>query len=366
MMIICAKGFGIRAAGYSAVLAEAGSGTVLIEENGNRKYPCASLSKLMTVLIAAEEINKGNIKTDDIVTASEHANSMQGAQIWLMPGDKITVDELLRGIIIGNANDAACALGEYIGGSEEKFTEMMNRRAGELGMTDTVYKNASGYESKGDCTTAADTAKLLCRLSRYGNLKEIFTERMEYICGGRVQLVTSNPKSVKYNGSLGFKTCFYENDKKKRIYFSAEGAQRDGDTYVSAVFGGDDGDETAEKAFALIDRGFQEYETVIPEVPSDLPRKIRVKDGIISEIGVYAENADKVVVSKGSSEDIECRTALPEYVYSPIKKGDKLGELLYYYNDRHIYTGQIKAGRTSDIKDVRYCMVKMLKNLIDF
>lgn len=365
-LAICSKAFCIGAAGYSAVLAEAGSGTVLINEDGDEKYPCGSLSKLMTVLIAAEEISSGNIALTDVVTASEHANSMQGAQIWLMPGDKITVEELLKGVIIGNANDAACALGEYIGGSEENFTAMMNRRAAELGMYDTVYKNASGYRSDGDQTTAADTAKLLCRLSRSKSLTGMFTARMEYICNGQVQLVTSNPKAVKYNGSLGFKTSFWENDKKERTYFSAEGAQRDGDIYVSAVLGGEDEDETAGQAFSLIDKGFAAYETVIPEVPADLPRKLPVRGGIIPEIKISAENAGKVVVSKGSSDSIECRTALPDYTYAPVKKGDKVGELLYFYRDKHIYTGQITAAGSSDTKDIKYCMVKMFKNLLKF
>lgn len=365
-LAISANAFYIRAEGYSAVLAEAGSGTVLIDEDGGKKYPCGSLSKLMTVFIAAEEINSGDIALTDTVTVSEHANSMQGAQIWLMPGDKITVEELLKGIIIGNANDAACALGEYIGGSEENFTAMMNRRADELGMSDTVYKNASGYLSGGDCTTADDTAKLLCRLSRCKSLTGIFTQRMEYICDGQVQLVTSNPKGVKYNGSLGFKTSFWEKKNKERSYFSAEGAERDGDIYVSAVLGGDSEDETAEKAFSLIDRGFAEYETVIPEVPAELPRKLRVRGGITAEIRISAENAGKVVVSKGSSDSIKCRTALPDYTYAPVKKGDTVGELLYFYNDKHIYTGQITAAGTSEVKDLKYCMVKMLKNLLKF
>ncbi|MGN0691488.1 MAG: D-alanyl-D-alanine carboxypeptidase family protein, partial [Oscillospiraceae bacterium] len=165
----------------SRVLAEAQSGTVLVNDGGTDKYPCGSLSKLMTVLIAAEKMQSGELSGEDVFTVSEHANSMQGAQIWLMPGDEISVDELLKGIIIGNANDAACALAEGISGTEEDFVKLMNSRAAELGMSDTLYINASGYKSEGDCTTAEDTARLLCELSKHKQLAEMFTTRMEYI-----------------------------------------------------------------------------------------------------------------------------------------------------------------------------------------
>ncbi|MDD7428403.1 MAG: serine hydrolase [Oscillospiraceae bacterium] len=348
----------------SRVLAEAQSGTVLFSDNGTEKYPCGSMSKLMTVLIAAEKMQSGELSEEDIFTVSEHANSMQGAQIWLMPGDKISVEELLKGIIIGNANDAACALAEGISGTEEDFVLLMNSRAAQLGMTDTLYINASGYKSVGDRTTAEDTARLLCELSKHKQLAEIFTTRMEYIRDDTVQLVTSDPDGIRYSGSVGFKSGFWEDEDGGRTYYSAEGACRDGDIFVSAVLGEDDEDISSEKALALLDTGFAAYETVLPEAPSDMPRTVKVRNGRLGEIRIEAQTPPKAVVSVGTSDEITCRTAVPDYVYAPVKRGDKIGEILYYYDDEHIFSADITAVRSCEEKTFKYNVVKMLKNIV--
>lgn len=350
----------------SQVLAEAQSGTVLFSDNGTEKYPCGSMSKLMTVLIAAEKMQSGELSEGDIFTVSEHANSMQGAQIWLMPGDKISVEELLKGIIIGNANDAACALAEGISGTEEDFVLLMNSRAAQLGMTDTLYINASGYKSVGDRTTAEDTARLLCELSKHKQLAEIFTTRMEYIRDDTVQLVTSDPDGIRYSGSVGFKSGFWEAEDGKRTYYSAEGACRDGDIFVSAVLGEEDEDISSEKALALLDTGFAAYETVLPEAPSDMPRTVKVRNGRLGEIRIEAQTPPKAVVSMGTSDEITCRTAVPDYVYAPVKRGDKIGEILYYYEDEHIFSADITAVRSCEEKTFKYNVVKMLKNIVKF
>lgn len=350
----------------SRVLAEAQSGTVLFSDKGTETYPCGSMSKLMTVLIAAEKMQSGELSEEDIFTVSEHANSMQGAQIWLMPGDKISVEELLKGIIIGNANDAACALAEGISGTEEDFVLLMNSRAAQLCMTDTLYINASGYKSVGDRTTAEDTARLLCELSKHKQLAEIFTTRMEYIRDDTVQLVTSDPDGIRYSGSVGFKSGFWEDEDGGRTYYSAEGACRDGDIFVSAVLGEDDEDISSEKALALLDTGFAAYETVLPEAPSDMPRTVKVRNGRLGEIRIEAQTPPKAVVSVGTSDEITCRTAVPDYVYAPVKRGDKIGEILYYYDDEHLFSADITAVRSCEEKTFKYNVVKMLKNIVKF
>ncbi|MGN0696794.1 MAG: D-alanyl-D-alanine carboxypeptidase family protein [Oscillospiraceae bacterium] len=350
----------------SRVLAEAQSGTVLFSDGGTDKYPCGSMSKLMTVLIAAEKIQSGELSAEDIFTVSEHANSMQGAQIWLMPGDKISVEELLKGIIIGNANDAACALAEGISGTEEDFVLLMNSRAASLGMNDTVYVSASGYNSDGDRTTAEDTARLLCELSKHSQLAEIFTTRMEYIRDDTVQLVTSDPDGIRYSGSVGFKSGFWEDKNGDRTYYSAEGACRDGDIFVSAVLGEDDEDISSEKALALLDMGFAAYETVLPEAPSDMPRTVKVRNGRLGEVRIEAQTPPKAVISVGTADEITCRTAVPDSVYAPVKRGDKVGEILYYYKGEHIFSADVTAVRTSEAKTFQYNVVKMLKNLVKF
>lgn len=349
----------------SEVLAEAETGKLLYEENAYEKHPSGSLCKLMTILLAAEAVERGDISYDTVCTASEHANSMQGAQIWLMPGDKMTLEELFKAVIIGNANDAAAAVSEAVSGTEERFTELMNSRAQELGMTDTHYVNASGYESAGAYTTAADTAKLLCALAEHSELTSMFTARLDYLKDGQVQLVTSNPSAVRCRGGLGFKAGFTGSGEQQRFY-AAQGASREGETYVSVIIGSDDEDYAAVKAQELLDYGFQVFDTVVPSVPDDVPAAVNVKNGTVKTVRTEVKNLDSMVISAGSSGKITSRTAIAEYVYAPVEKGECVGQIMYFYNGRYIFTADICAVKNVSVKNVDYMLLKMLKKLIYF
>ncbi len=359
--------FGIAsyAADTSEILVEAGSGTVLSAENADREYPAGSMSKLMTVLLAAEKIKSGEISYDMVFVASEHANSMQGAQIWLMPGDEISVSELLKAVIIGNANDASAVLAEGIGGSEEAFTDMMNSRAAELGMTRTLYKNSSGYMSGGDKTTAADTAKLLCELSKHKVLRDIFIQRLEYIRDGNVQLVNSNPAALHFSGAAGFKSGSV-GEGEDRLYYSAEGAERDSGFYIACVLGASDEEYAADRAFELIDTGFQKYQTVTPEIPQEAFAPIKVKNGRKTQLRTEVKSVGSMVIAAGTGNRIECFAALPEYVYAPVKRGDTVGQVLYYYDGEFAFAADITAAGTAEEKTVGYILLKMLKNTVKF
>ena len=359
--------FGIAsyAADTSEILVEAGSGTVLSAENADREYPAGSMSKLMTVLLAAEKIKSGEISYDTVFVASEHANSMQGAQIWLMPGDEISVSELLKAVIIGNANDASAVLAEGIGGSEEAFTDMMNSRAAELGMTRTLYKNSSGYMSGGDKTTAADTAKLLCELSKHKALRDIFTQRLEYIRDGNVQLVNSNPAALHFSGAAGFKSGSV-GEGEVRLYYSAEGAERDSGFYIACVLGASDEEYAADRAFELIDTGFQKYQTVTPEIPQEAFAPIKVKNGRKTQLRTEVKSIGSMVIAAGTGNRIECFAALPEYVYAPVKRGDTVGQVLYYYDGEFAFAADITAAGTAEEKTIGYILLKMLKNTVKF
>ena len=359
--------FGIAsyAADTSEILVEAGSGTVISAENTDREYPAGSMSKLMTVLLAAEKIKSGEISYDTVFVASEHANSMQGAQIWLMPGDEISVSELLKAVIIGNANDASAVLAEGIGGSEEAFTDMMNSRAAELGMTRTLYKNSSGYMSDGDKTTAADTAKLLCELSKHKALRDIFTQRLEYIRDGNVQLVNSNPAALHFSGAAGFKSGSVS-EGEDRLYYSAEGAERDSGFYIACVLGASDEEYAADRAFELIDTGFQKYQTVTPEIPQEAFAPIKVKNGRKTQLRTEVKSVGSMVIAAGTRNRIECFAALPEYVYAPVKRGDTVGQVLYYYDGEFAFAADITAAGTAEEKTVGYMLLKVLKNSVKF
>ncbi|MCI7768253.1 MAG: D-alanyl-D-alanine carboxypeptidase [Oscillospiraceae bacterium] len=347
----------------SYVLMEPVTKTVICEKKGRAKVRMGSLNKLMTVLLAAEAVERGELSFDTVLTTSENANSKQGAQIWLMPGEKTTMLELLKGVIIGNANDAACVIAEKIGGTEEKFAELMNARAKELGMNDTLFTECTGYyDDENQYTTAYDAALLLCELSEHEELTEIFTTRLEDIKEGKVQLVTSNPMGHHYKGSVGFK-C---GTGPSSGYFAAEGACRDGISFVCAVMDCKDEDRALGLAKELLDMGFGSYTVVSLEIPEELPDRIRVKNGRSPELRISAGQTGCAVVGKGSGGNITSRIILPSYVYAPVKRGDKVGELRYYLGDRLLKETELRAAEDIEEKNTFNVLSDMLKYLICF
>lgn len=347
----------------SYVLMEAETHTVIRENNGDKRVKMGSFNKLMTVLLAAEAMDRGELSLETELVASEHANSMQGAQIWLMPGEKMTLGDLLKGVIIGNANDACCVIAEKISGSEEKFTELMNRRAAELGMNDTLFTECTGYYGDdAQYTTAHDAALLLCELSKHNELTEMFTSRIDELKGGEVQLVTANRMGHRYKGSVGFK-C---GTGPSSGYFAAEGARRDDICFVTAVMDCPDEDIAMALAKELLDIGFDGYMITSPPIPDDLPESILVKQGCAESVRLAVEPVGNVVVSKGSAGNITARISLPTGVYAPLKKGDKVGELRLYIGKRLLKTCDICAAEYICKKDFKNVLSEMLKNLFCF
>ena len=347
----------------SYVLMEAETHTVIRENNGDKRVKMGSFNKLMTVLLAAEAMDRGELSLETELVTSEHANSMQGAQIWLMPGEKMTLGDLLKGVIIGNANDACCVIAEKISGSEEKFTELMNSRAAELGMNDTLFTECTGYYGDdAQYTTAHDAALLLCELSKHNELTEMFTSRIDELKGGEVQLVTATRMGHRYKGSVGFK-C---GTGPSSGYFAAEGARRDDICFVTAVMDCPDEDIAMALAKELLDIGFDGYMITSPPIPDDLPESILVKQGCAESVRLAVEPVGNVVVSKGSAGNITARISLPTGVYAPLKKGDKVGELRLYIGKRLLKTCDICAAEDICKKDFKNVLSEMLKNLFCF
>lgn len=347
----------------SYVLMEAETHTVIRENNGDKRVKMGSFNKLMTVLLAAEAMDRGELSLETELVTSEHANSMQGAQIWLMPGEKMALGDLLKGVIIGNANDACCVIAEKISGSEEKFTELMNSRAAELGMNDTLFTECTGYYGDdAQYTTANDAALLLCELSKHNELTEMFTSRIDELKGGEVQLVTANRMGHRYKGSVGFK-C---GTGPSSGYFAAEGARRDDICFVTAVMDCPDEDIAMALAKELLDIGFDGYMITSPPIPDDLPESILVKQGCAESVRLAVEPVGNVVVSKGSAGNITARISLPTGVYAPLKKGDKVGELRLYIGKRLLKTCDICAAEYICKKDFKNVLSEMLKNLFCF
>ncbi|MCM1022533.1 MAG: D-alanyl-D-alanine carboxypeptidase [Prevotella sp.] len=345
------------------VMTETSGGVVISEQNAETSVPVGTMAKLMTVLLAAERIEAGELSLDSKLKTSEHANSMQGAQIWLMPGEEITVDELLKAVIVGNANDAAVVLAEKISGSEEKFAALMNVRAKELGMENTYYTNCNGYyDDDRQISTAHDTARLCAELSKYGFLRGYFTCWRDFVRGGETELVNSNEAVKDFKGLIGFKAGYTENSG----YCAALGAERDGVSYIAVVLGCADKDESLSDAKALLTMGFSQYTVFTPERPKDVPSEIAVRGGTAKTVPVECGTIRSVVLPNGAADSLTSRIVMTDYLYAPVEKGKKAGEIQFLRNDRMIFAVDVYTTDTVEKMNVKKALGIILKKLLTF
>ena len=254
----------IRIESKSAVLLDAASGKILFEKNKDDRLAPASITKIMTLLLTMEALESGKIHLDDQVTISENASSMGGTQLYLEPGEIRRVEDLLIGVAVESANDAATALGEYIGGSNESFVKMMNDRAKELGMMNTQFKNANGLTEEGHYTTAYDVALMSKELVKYPEIHKYLTMWMVDVTVGknndRVRTLANTNKLLRtYNGLDGIKTGFTSEAK----HCLSATAKRNNLRLISVILAADSSKLRFEEAAKLLDYGFSTYEVFV-------------------------------------------------------------------------------------------------------
>lgn len=348
---------------FCEILIEASGGAVIESVNEDVPVPVGTMAKLMTVLLAAEKVEAGELSLDDKLKTSSYANSMQGAQIWLMPGEEITVDELFKGVIIGNANDASVVLAENVSGSEENFVALMNQRAKELRMSDTVFTNCNGYYDDGkQISTAADIAKLCAKLSEYDFLKGYFTCWRDFVRCKATELVNANELVKSYKGIIGFKAGYTDSSG----YCIAAGAERDGVKYISVVLGCADKDLNFTEVKRLMNSGFSGYTVFVPELPKDIPSEIAVRGGMSAKVPVEYGEVRKVVLPNGAAGTLTSKVIVPDYVYAPVEKGGKVGEIHFLRNEKVIFTVDMFASESAEKMTVLNAVGILLKKLLTF
>lgn len=346
-----------------SVLIEAESKVIISSKNENKPVPVGVMSKLMTVYLVAEEINNGKLSLNDILKTTPHANSVKGATIWLMPGEEITVDELLKAVIIGNANDAAVVLAEKISGTEEEFTARMNETAKQLGMKNTTFTNCNGYyDDEKQISSAYDLALLCSALTEYDFLNNYFTCWRDYVRNGQTELVNSNELVKSYKGLLGFK-CGYTTNSG---YCSALAASRDDTTYIAVVLGYDEKADSLSTAKSLLDTAFSQYRIVTPELPDNIPTEISVKGGLYRSVPVEYGNIRKVVLPYSATKTISSKIIIMDYIYAPVKKGHKVGEIQFFRNDKLMFYVDIVTKENIDEINMPEALNIILKNLLTF
>ncbi len=326
----------------SLILIEAETGTVLYEKNADAPLPPASVTKVMTMLLVMEAIDSGRISPDDLVTVSETAASMGGSQVFLEPGEQMSVSELLKCVTVVSANDACVALAEHISGSEEAFVALMNQRAAELGMSHTNFENTNGLD---DTTVnhviSARDISIMSRelITKHAKILEYSSIWMDSIRNGEFGLTNTNRLIRFYSGANGLKT----GSTSKAGFCISASAKRNGMQLICVVMGASTRDSRNEIAKKLFDYGFANfaYENFTPKSLDG----IKVIGGSQETLPLVYERYH-TLTDKANAGKIKEEIILPETVNAPINEGDTVGTVKYTLGDEVLAEIPIKASLT--------------------
>ena len=308
----------------SAVLMEAETGKILYANNENQSLPPASVTKIMTLLLIMEAIEQKKIDYTDMVSASEHACSMGGSQIFLEPGEQMSVDDLLKSVVIASANDAAVTLAEYVAGTEESFVEMMNSKAAELGMKNTHFENTNGLDdtTQNHVTSAKDIAIMSRELIKYPRITEYSSIWMDTIRNGEFGLTNTNRLIRFYKGATGLKT----GSTAKAGFCVSATAERDGMTLIAVIMGAPGRDQRNRSATALLNYGFSNY--AVFENTDRQTYELPVIKGK-SVVCKAQEGELRAVIDKKSMTKVERTVEIKENLVAPVKEGEQIGTVTY-------------------------------------
>ena len=342
----------------SAVLLEPNTGKILYEQNADEQLPPASITKIMSLLLVMEALDRGDFDLETVVNASEHACSMGGSQIWLEPGEGMTVHDLLKATVIASANDACVALGELVAGSEEGFVELMNKKAKELGMNSTTFKNCTGLDAEGHITTANDVAIMSGELIRHELIKDYSTVWMDTLRDGKSELVNTNKLVRFYKGTTGLKTGTTSIAK----YCLSATAQREGLSLVAVIMAGETSTDRFEGAKKLLDFGFANFS--FQEIGADLAdTEIPLLKAEKKTLKVKAEEEISLLSQKSAKNDIKRETEWNKNITAPIKKGQTVGYVNIYNGEENIGKIPIKAAESIKKRTFTISFGKILKGL---
>jgi len=333
----------------STVLMEPHTGRVLYENNPDERLAPASITKIMSLLLVMEAIENEKLTLDTKVTTSEHAASMGGSQIWLEVGEQMTVDELLRASVIASANDATVALAEAVSGSEETFVELMNKRAKELGMKNTTFKNACGLDTDGHLTTGRDVAIMASALIKHSLIKKYSTVWMDALRGGKSELTNTNKLVRYYNGATGLKT----GTTSKAGCCVAATAQREGMELVAVVMGGENSNERFTGAKKLLDYGFANWSflTLTPDLNN--VGEIPVSKGMEKFISVDAGGGElSLLMPKGKQDEITQTVEIKENIEAPVAVGDVIGSVKFLSDGKQL--GELPIYSANTVEKVTF------------
>ena len=301
----------------------AANGQELFSMNGDEALQPASVTKVMTLLLAMEALERGEVTLDTMVTGSEYACSMGGTQVWLEPGEQLSFDEMLKAVAVGSANDCAVAIAEHLAGSEVAFVERMNARAAELGCTGTLFINANGLDGMGEktMTTARDIARISCELLRHPKILDYTGIWMDSIRGGKFSLANTNKMLKSYPGLTGLKTGY----TSEAGYCISASAERDGLSLIAVVMAAPTKGNRMADATTLLNYGFANFTAYTP--PQDALAPVPVALGRADSVQPVLKDESSFVIEKTQAGELETQIELPESLTAPVEAGQEIGSL---------------------------------------
>jgi len=325
------------------VLMDAHTGQILVQQNPDKKIPPASLTKIMTSYIVAEELKKGAIKEQDLVPISKKAWQMGGSKMFVKVGDKVPVIDLLRGMVVQSGNDASIALAEYISGSEEVFAEVMNQEAERLGMKNTHFVNATGWPADGHETTARDLAILSRALiNDHPEHYNIYSEK--YFSYAGINQPNRNRLLWRDPAVDGIKTGHTE----AAGYCLVSSAVKRGMRLISVVVGTDSDEKRASESQKLLSYGFRYYQTHKVYGSNDVLQTERVWGGKAPEVGIAVDRDVYVTIPRGGEDSIKADLIIDGELEAPIKKGQQLGKVVVTLDGETV--ADVKAVAAEDVE----------------
>ncbi|WP_214480434.1 D-alanyl-D-alanine carboxypeptidase family protein [Bacillus sp. SM2101] len=312
----------------SGILIERDTGNILYEKNAHERLPPASMTKIMTMLLIMEAIDKGTVTLDEKIRTSEYAASMGGSQIFLSPGEEMTVQEMLKGIAIGSGNDASVAMAERIAGSEEAFVAMMNNKAKQLKLENTVFQNSTGLPANEHFSTSFDMAIIAKELLKYEEITKYTGKYDDYLrenTDKKFWLVNTNRLVKFYEGVDGVKTG-YTNEAK---YCLTATAKKNDMRVIAVVFGAPTTKSRNAQVSKMLDYAFAHYQTMPKYKRNELVSKAKINKGMKEEVDVVTTEPISLLMKKGESQDnVTEEVILKDKIIAPVKKGDQLGTII--------------------------------------
>ena len=332
------------------ILVEMKTGTVLFEENAKEPLPMASITKLMGLILVGEAMERGDFSKEDMLTCSEYAKSMGGSEIWLKAGEQMSVNDLLKAVLIASANDAMVVFAEKIGTTEDGFVQMMNEKAEEMELENTHFVNATGFDEEGHYSSAEDVAKMAMELQKYPELLEYSTVWMDSLRNGETMLVNTNRLVRFYEGTTGLKTgttdgaghCLCATAKRGELEL------------CTVVLGCKTSDGRFEASKELLNYGFSNYCFYKPEPIS--PEPLQVVHGTKEQLQLRAEVPEGFVVSREDAKNISTEIPELEKLQAPIEEGQSVGEVKILSGEKELGSYPIVAAEAVDELDFGKCI----------